>query len=97
LTQRIQELAVAVYKSVGCRDFGRVDFRVDQQNNPYVLEINPLPSLDPEDVFNFFPNVLGSNYDECINEVIDLALMRYDLSDGTIEHKLSEEGIAINS
>ena len=81
LTARIKELAVRVYKCVGCRDFGRVDFRVDNHGNPYVLEINPLPSLDVEDVFNIFPNVFGSNYDEIVNKVVDFALKRYNIMD----------------
>jgi len=79
LTKKIQDLAVRVYKCVECRDFGRVDFRVDEQGNPYVLEINPLPSLDVGDVFNIFPNVLGSSYDEVINQVVDYALKRYGI------------------
>jgi len=81
LSKVIQELSVKVYKAVGCRDFGRIDFRVDESGNPYVLEINPLPSLDEEDVFNIFPNVLGSNYDETLNKVVDFALERYGLMD----------------
>ena len=54
LARRLQELAVRAYKSVDCRDFGRVDFRVDEAGNPYVLEINPLPNLSPDDVFVLF-------------------------------------------
>ncbi len=79
LTKRIQDLAVKAYKSVGCQDFGRVDFRVDKGGNPYVLEINPLPSLDEEDVFNIFPNTYGSNYDEVINQVLEFAMKRYGM------------------
>lgn len=79
LTKKIQDLAVRVYKCVECRDFGRVDFRLDEQDNPYVLEINPLPSLDVLDVFDIFPNVLGSDYDEVINQVVGFALRRYGL------------------
>ena len=81
LTLRIQAIAVRVYICVGCRDFGRVDFRVDEAGNPHVLEINPLPSLDVQDVFNIFPNTFGSNYDEIVNKVVDLALARYNIVD----------------
>lgn len=79
LTLKIQELAVRVYQCVECRDFGRVDFRVDRAGNPYVLEINPLPSLDIQDVFNIFPNVLGSNYDGAVNRVVNHALKRHNI------------------
>ena len=58
LTRKIQDLAVRVYKCVGCRDLGRVDFRVDREGNPYVLEINPLPILDPSHTFKNFPQLI---------------------------------------
>ncbi len=79
LTRKIQDLAVRVYKCVGCRDFGRVDFRVDQKGNPYVLEINPLPSLDPKDSFGVFTKAINSSYDTALNQVLGFALKRYGL------------------
>lgn len=82
LTKKIQEIAVAAYRSVGCRDYGRVDFRVDQKGRPYVLEINPLPSLDRKDVFNLFPKVIGATFEDMIAQILKLALKRYGLSDG---------------
>jgi hypothetical protein len=44
-----------------------------------VLEINPLPSLEKKDVFNIFPQVLGTTYDATINRIVDFALRRYGL------------------
>jgi len=81
LTQTLQEIAVRVYRCVECRDLGRVDFRVDEQGNPYVLEINPLPSLDKMDVFNIFPQLIGSSYDAMINKIVGFALARYGMAD----------------
>jgi len=83
LARRLQDLAVRVYKSVDCRDFGRVDFRVDQAGNPYVLEINPLPNLNPDDVFVLFGKAKGMAYDQIINKIIDEALVR--LEEGVLQ------------
>lgn len=85
LTKKIQDIAVAAYQSVGCRDYGRVDFRVDAKNNPYVLEINPLPSLDRKDVFNLFPKVTGTTFENTVNHIFNLALKRYGLTDGNTQ------------
>ncbi len=82
LTRRIQDMAVKAYLSVGCRDFGRVDFRVDEKGNPYVLEINPLPSLAKKDVFNLFPKVMGWTFEEVMQKVLDFALERQGLKTG---------------
>ena len=79
LARRLQELAVRAYSSVDCRDFGRVDFRVDEKGNPYVLEINPLPNLSPDDVFVLFGKVLKMSYDQIINKILDEALQRLGL------------------
>jgi len=76
LAKRLQDLAVRAYQSVDCRDFGRVDFRVDEKGNPYVLEINPLPNLSPDDVFVLFGKVKGMSYNQIINKILDEALIR---------------------
>ena len=77
--QRLQELALRAYKAVDCRDFGRVDFRVDEAGNPYVLEINPLPNLNPDDVFVLFGKVVKMSYPQIINKIMDEALTRLGL------------------
>ncbi len=79
VAQKLQDLAIRAYKSVDCRDFGRVDFRVDERGDPYILEINPLPSLGKNDVFNMFPEVIGSTYQKTVNEILNNAIARYGL------------------
>jgi D-alanine-D-alanine ligase len=81
LTKQLQDLAVRTYRCVECRDFGRVDFRVDEKGNLYVLEINPLPSLAKNDAFNIFPTVIGADYTKVINEILNFGLQRYGLCD----------------
>jgi D-alanine-D-alanine ligase len=82
MTRKLQTIARQAYISVGCRDFGRVDFRVDRQGRLYVLEINPLPTLEKSEVFNLFPQALGTTYEATVNAILDLALMRYGLISG---------------
>jgi D-alanine-D-alanine ligase len=85
LALHLQDLAVRAYKSVDCRDFGRVDFRVDKSGNPYVLEINPLPNLGPDDVFVLFAKVKGMTYNQIINKIMDEALIRLELMEGSLK------------
>lgn len=51
LARRISDLAVGCYRAVGCRDFGRLDIRLDSRGVPHVLEINSPPGLmsDPNE------------------------------------------------
>lgn len=77
--KKLQQVAIAAYKSVECRDLGRVDFRVDEQGNPYILEINPLPNLSPSEVFPMCAKAYGLTYNQLINKILDYALSRYGL------------------
>ena len=79
LKEKLMSLALQTYKAIDCRDFGRVDFRVDEQSEPYVLEINPLPSLSGEDVFTCIANYLEVPYAELIRRILDAAFLRYGL------------------
>ncbi|MFH0763170.1 MAG: ATP-grasp domain-containing protein [Candidatus Omnitrophota bacterium] len=80
LSEKIRELSLKTYQAVDCRDFGRVDFRVDNEGNPYVLEINPLPSLSTEDVFMLIAKAAGTTYEQMIGRIIKSALKRYNLN-----------------
>jgi D-alanine-D-alanine ligase len=80
LNKKISELALKTYNAVECRDFGRVDFRVDNDGNPYVLEINPLPSLSTEDVFPLVAKQVGFTYEQIIGKILNSALKRYNLN-----------------
>ncbi|MFH1199032.1 MAG: ATP-grasp domain-containing protein [Candidatus Omnitrophota bacterium] len=79
LEKKIKDLAVKTFDAVECRDFGRVDFRVDSDDKPYVLEINPLPSLSTEDVFPLVAKEIGLTYEQIIGKVLNCALKRYNL------------------
>jgi D-alanine-D-alanine ligase len=78
----LQWLAAAVFRVTGCLDVARVDFRLDAHDGdrPYILEVNPLPGLNPgySDLC-IEATAEGWSYEELINEILDLALERYEL------------------
>lgn len=80
LGKKLSDIALRVYNAVECRDFGRVDFRVDKEGQPYVLEINPLPSLSTEDVFGVVAKEIGISYGEMIGRILNTALKRHGLT-----------------
>jgi D-alanine-D-alanine ligase len=70
--------AVKIYNLLGCRDFGRVDMRIDHQNRPYLLEVNPLPFLGKHSSFNEIARkTIG--YTEMIGLILNSALERQQL------------------
>ncbi|MDI6758420.1 MAG: ATP-grasp domain-containing protein [Candidatus Omnitrophota bacterium] len=78
LEASIKEQALRTYKAVECRDFGRVDIRVDKEGQLYILEINPLPSLSTEDVFMLISKAIGTTYEKMVGRIIEVALKRYN-------------------
>jgi len=80
LENELRQLALRVYKAVDCRDFGRVDFRVDDNDKPFVLEINPLPILSHEDTFMIVAEYTKIGYNGIIKKIVDVAIKRLNLN-----------------
>nr|MBN1229542.1 hypothetical protein [Anaerolineae bacterium] len=82
LVQQLYLIAAAVFRVTGCDDVARVDFRLsaEEGNLPYVLEINPLPGLNPHySDLCVEAKVAGWSYEQLINTIVDLALERAGL------------------
>ncbi len=47
LTARLADIAMAAWHDVGGRGYGRVDFRIDREGRPWLLEVNANPDLSP--------------------------------------------------
>lgn len=73
---RIQAVAVRAYQVLGCRDYARVDMRVDQNGDPYILEVNPNPDLADGCAFAQCVRASGRTYAQAIQEVVGFALER---------------------
>lgn len=70
--------ALKVYNLVECRDFGRIDMRIDANDRPYFLEVNPLPFLGKHSSFSEIARkTIG--YTEMIGLILDSAVSRQKL------------------
>lgn len=83
LENRIKETALKTFQVLRCRDWARIDIRLDKNNVPNVIEINPLPGIlpSPEDnsCFPKAARTVGLSYTEMINKVLYVAAKRYNL------------------
>ena len=73
----ISEIALDTYNILACHDYGRVEVRVDEAGNPYVLELNPNPSINIMDCVPKVAEIEGFNYGDFLEEIIRLAVKRY--------------------
>ena len=80
--ERAKQMALTVWRGLGCKDAGRVDLRTDDQGLPHVIELNPLAGLHP--VHSDLPilcKMSGIPYKKLIEEIIRSTLKRLDQSE----------------
>lgn len=75
-TERIQQTAITAYRALKLRDYGRIDMRLTEAGQVYVLEGNPNPWLDPAAEFAMAAKESGRSYTQLIGEIIELAMKR---------------------
>jgi len=67
----VKEIALKTHQAVGCCDISRTDIRLSKDNIPYVLEINPLPGLNPtESNFPIMAYAAGMKYEDIIEAIL---------------------------
>ena len=83
LQKEIEFVCRETYRVLRCRDWCRIDIRLDEQDRPNVLELNPLPGILPNPVeHSCFPQAAraaGMNYNTMINAVLNAGINRYNL------------------
>ncbi|MDH4203410.1 MAG: ATP-grasp domain-containing protein [Phycisphaerae bacterium] len=67
---RVESLAAAAFKAVGCRDYARVDFRLDEDMAPFILEVNPNPDISPDAGFAAAIEAAGIPYERFVWTVL---------------------------
>ena len=67
----MQDLALETFRVLGCRGWGRVDFLLDEQGNPYVLEMNTLPGMTDHSLVPMAAKQAGISFDELVIEILE--------------------------
>jgi D-alanine-D-alanine ligase len=82
--RKAEDLALAAYRVLGCRDGGRVDLRCDAAGEPGFIEINPLAGLNPlHSDLSIAARLAGVPYNELIRKILESGLKRAGLMPGT--------------
>ena len=86
LEHRIRETCLNVFRVLRCRDWCRIDLRLDENSIPNVIELNPLPGILPNpDDHSSYPMAArgaGLSYNAMLNAVLDEAILRYGIHNG---------------
>ncbi|HKY31729.1 MAG TPA: D-alanine--D-alanine ligase [Candidatus Polarisedimenticolia bacterium] len=79
---RIKQLSVAACRAAGIRDYGRVDFRLDHQDRPWILEVNANPDITDGAGLARAARASGHGYDGLIRAIVEGALSRRGVLEG---------------
>lgn len=76
LAERLRDLSLRTFHACHCRDYSRVDIRVDSQGHPFVLEINSMASLGWGGAYVLAARQDGLSFSELVCEIVDSAHRR---------------------
>lgn len=83
LEEKIKNTVLRTYNVLKCKDWSRIDVRLDKHGVPNIIEINPLPGIMPDPNENSsFPKAAraaGMNYNQLIQSALYHAAKRYNL------------------
>ena len=74
---RLQKVAVDAYRALRVRDYGRVDLRLTDTGDIYVLEVNASCYLERSSEFAMAAGAMGTDFPRLIERIVNLALERY--------------------
>ena len=77
LRARLHKVSLDAYRALRVRDYGRVDLRVADTGDIYVLEVNASCYLERNDEFTMAARAAGIEYEDLIERIVTLALARY--------------------
>lgn len=77
LASRMQRAAIDAFQALRLRDYARIDLRVTDSGEIYVIEVNPNCYLERESEFARAAARSGMDYDALIARITDLAMARY--------------------
>jgi D-alanine-D-alanine ligase len=75
-SQKLTDTAIAAYRAVKLRDYGRIDMRLTPEGEVYVIEANPNPWLSSKHEFSMAAKKSGRSYTQLIEDIVELAMDR---------------------
>jgi len=77
LRARLQKAAIDAYRALRVRDYGRVDLRLTESGEIYVIEVNASCYLEENSEFAVAAQAAGIEFPELVKRIVELAVERY--------------------
>ena len=73
IERSLSEDALKIYKTIGCRHYARADFRLNDDGQHYLLEINTLPGMTSTSLLPKAAKAAGLEFSDLIDTIIKIA------------------------
>ena len=83
IVYRCRSLALRTFRSLGCRDFARVDLMLDRDGQPRVTGVHTNTILDKRGVMDIMARAAGLNWRQLVSTIVELAGDRCGVDRGT--------------
>jgi len=77
LNRRLREIAVGTFRACHCKDYSRVDMRIDASGKPYILEINSMAALGERASYVMAAKTAGHTFSSLVCRIVEVAHQRY--------------------
>ncbi|HPF20938.1 MAG TPA: D-alanine--D-alanine ligase [Syntrophomonas sp.] len=74
---KIVSISQQVYKLMGCQGFARIDFILDKQGQPFVLEVNTIPGMTEMSLVPDAARAAGIEFNELVEIIVNMALANH--------------------
>ena len=74
--KNVEAIALHAFEAMNCRDYARVDIRLNENNLPFVIEVNPNPDISTDSGFVRAAAAAGLTYSDLLSTIAEYALNR---------------------
>ncbi len=79
LRERVERAALLAYRALKLQDYARIDLRISEEGDPYVLEVNPNPYLEDKSELALGAREKGMSFTQLVGRILESAAKRYGL------------------
>jgi D-alanine-D-alanine ligase len=75
VSEKLQEIALAAHRALGCRHMSRVDMMLENDGCPYVLELNTIPGFTDHSLLPLAACEAGISFPDLCDRIVEMALV----------------------
>ncbi len=76
LAQEIQKISLKAHQVLGCKGYSRVDLRLSEDGQPYILEVNTLPGMTGTSLVPKAAKAAGLTFNDLVETIVEEAIRK---------------------